>query len=120
MRTAHGCPDDVPALRCAARLGLVLRDVQLEPKVDGEGMTTPAREQVESADGVNFLSWQELIDEVRRLRAILTAVRTCEEPNGPCRLCAHCVTLLYVAAQPAPTLIPPRYTELPWRRGGGS
>lgn len=61
-------------------------------------MTTTAREQVQPSDGVNFLSWQELIDEVRRLREILTAVRTCEEPNGPCRLCAHCVTRLYVVA----------------------
>lgn len=79
-------------------------------------MTTLPGEKAEIADGVDFLSRQELIDEVRNLRNILTAVRTCEEPNGPCRLCAHCVTRLYVVSKPPPMMIPPRYTQKPWRR----
>lgn len=58
----------------------------------------------------------ELIAEVRALRAILTAVRECEEGDGRCRLCPHCVTRLYVVARPAPVIVPKRYTESPWRR----
>lgn len=75
-----------------------------------------ARAVADLNDHVDELSRQELIDAYRALREILVAVRTCDEADGRCRLCPHCVTRLYVAARPAPTLIPPRYTEAPWRR----
>lgn len=75
-----------------------------------------ARAIADLNDHVDELSRQELVAEVRALREILTAVRTCEEDDGRCRLCPHCVTRLYVVARPAPVIIPKRYREKPWRR----
>jgi hypothetical protein len=68
------------------------------------------------ADPLNGYSWQELADQVRTLTEILTAVRDCEEGDGRCRLCAHCVTRLYVVAKPPPMTVPARYTVSPWRK----
>lgn len=68
------------------------------------------------ADALSGYSWQELADQVRDLQGILTAVRECEEGDGRCRLCAHCVTRLYVVAKPAPMTVPARYTVSPWRK----
>ncbi len=68
------------------------------------------------ADPLNGYSWQELAGQVRALQEILTAVRDCGEDDGRCRLCAHCVTRLYVVAKPAPMTVPKRYTVAPWRK----
>jgi hypothetical protein len=74
------------------------------------------RDVADLNDKVDELSRQDLVEEVRALRAILTAVRECEEADGRCRLCPHCVTRLYVVARPAPSTVPKRYAETPWRR----
>jgi len=79
-------------------------------------MAPSAREIASLDEKVDDLSRQELLEAYRTLRGILTAVRECDEADGRCRLCPHCVTRLYVIAQPAPVSIPPRYTEAPWRR----
>ncbi len=77
----------------------------------------PSRQQLADLnDGAEALSRQELIDAYRALREALEAVRTCDERDGRCRLCPHCVTQLYVLARPAPAAVPPRYAEKPWRR----
>lgn len=67
-------------------------------------------------DPLDAYSRQELIAAYRALLETLNSVRTCEEGDGRCRLCPHCVTRLYVTARPAPMTIPKRYTESPWRR----
>ena len=67
-------------------------------------------------DPLDAYSRQELADAYRALLQTLDAVRTCDEGDGRCRLCPHCVTRLYVVARPAPASIPARYTEAPWRK----
>lgn len=80
------------------------------------GRSSSAGTRAIDADKAAEWSRQELVAEVRALREVLTAVRECEEADGRCRLCPHCVTRLYVVARPAPDIIPKRYTEVPWRR----
>lgn len=75
-----------------------------------------ARQIADEIDPVDRLSREDLIEAYRTLRGLLAAVRECDEAEGQCRLCPHCVTRLYVLAKPAPVSIPPRYTEKPWRR----
>lgn len=80
-------------------------------------MAKPSAVAIASLDEkVDDLSRQELIVAYRALLETLEAVRTCEEDDGRCRLCPHCVTRLYVTARPAPASVPTRYTEKPWRR----
>ncbi len=80
-------------------------------------MTKPSASALASLyEKVDDLSRQELVVAYRALLDTLEAVRTCEEGDGRCRLCHHCVTRLYVTAKPSPASIPPRYTEAPWRR----
>lgn len=65
---------------------------------------------------IDNLSREDLLEAYRTLRGLLAAVRECDNADGQCHLCPHCVTRLYVLAKPAPVSIPPRYTEKPWRR----
>lgn len=80
-------------------------------------MTKPSASALASLyEKVDDLSRQELVVAYRALLDTLDAVRTCEEGDGRCRLCAHCVTRLYVVAKPSPMTVPARYTVSPWRK----